>query len=62
MSFNILYLDSQKVTEMFENDNLNYLLKVDSIIFSDKISLKTYKLLKKGKFKKIKKLLSKNYE
>lgn len=62
MSFNILFLDSQKVTEMFENDNLNYLLKVDSIIFSDKISLKTYKLLKKGKFKKIKKLLSKNYE
>lgn len=62
MSFNILFLDSQKVTEMFENDNLNYLFKVDSIIFSDKISLKTYKLLKKGKFKKIKKLLSKNYE
>lgn len=62
MSFNILFLDSQKVTEMFEDDNLNYLFKVDSIIFSDKISLKTYKLLKKGKFKKIKKLLSKNHE
>ena len=62
MSFNILFLDSQKVTEMFEDDNLNYLFKVDSIIFSDKISLKTYKLLKKGKFKKVKKLLSKNHE
>lgn len=59
MSFNILYLDKRKLIEMYEFDNLSYIFKVNSIIFLDKFSEKKYKLIKKGKLKKLKKKLSK---
>lgn len=59
MSFNILYLNKRKLIEMYEFDNLSYIFKVNSIIFLDKFSEKKYKLIKKGKLKKLKKKLSK---
>jgi hypothetical protein len=60
MSFNQLYLDKEKFLEMYHNDDINKLLRTDSIIFLDKTSSKYFTLLKTGKLTELNKLIKKN--
>jgi|694.fasta_scaffold00011_282 hypothetical protein len=60
MSFNKLYLDEEVFLEMYHNDDINKLLRTDSIIFLDSKSSKYFTLLKHGKLVELNKLIQKN--
>lgn len=60
MSFNKIFLDKNRFINMYESKEVDKILKYDVIIYEDDESYQYIKLYEKGKFNKLKKLLTKN--
>lgn len=59
MSIRKIYLDKKTFIEMYKSESIQTIFNADIIIYSDKKSEKYVNLLKKGKKKKLKKIMDK---
>jgi hypothetical protein len=59
MSIRKIYLDKKTFVEMYKSESIQTIFNADIIIHSDKKSEKYVKLLKKGRKKKLKKIMDK---